>query len=69
MARIISERSTGPDDPIYSEPLRSYSPHLSRTQLRDRNGRARLCHEEWINMVFGSHPPIFSALGWAGGRH
>jgi hypothetical protein len=36
MGKIISERLGGPDDPIYSEPLRSYSPHWGRTFSRYR---------------------------------
>jgi hypothetical protein len=30
MGKIISETLAGPDDPIYREPARSYSPHWAR---------------------------------------
>lgn len=34
MGKIISERLAGPDDPIYSEPARSYSPQWARGFVR-----------------------------------
>jgi hypothetical protein len=30
MGKILSERLAGPDDPIYREPLRGYTPHWTR---------------------------------------
>ena len=34
--KILSERLAGPDDPIYSEPARNYSPHALRALLRSK---------------------------------
>jgi hypothetical protein len=37
MAKIISETLAGPDDPIYSEPARSYDALFASRMLRRRN--------------------------------
>jgi hypothetical protein len=36
MGKIISDTWAGPDDPIFKEPLRSYSPHWARAYLKSK---------------------------------
>ena len=60
MGRIISERLAGPNDPIYDEPARSYSPHWAR-----RIARATLPADKLAQQPKVAREPQACELPWA----